>query len=131
MSKHNIPDDNPLKRYTVIEPDDSGSEIITKMYNASDEDLHNIPKNMEDGYDEAFEDGVRNTLVAFAILGGVVGGIYGAYQSFIKPKMIEHKQHKAQKQLQAAAGQNKQLPAPETDTIDVDCEESESTSDDE
>ena len=150
MSEHDVPDDSSLKGYTVITPDDSGADIVVKVFGASDQNMHNIPQKIKDGYNEAYNDGYDDgyekgkteseekytkileiviPIVATALVG--VGVITEKHIiPFVKNKSLAYKQHKTQKQLQAAAGQAKQLPAPETDTVDVDCEESESVSDD-
>lgn len=155
MGEHDVPDDSSLKGYTVITPDDSGADIVVKVFGASDQNMHNIPQKIKDGYNEAYNDGYDDgyesgyekgkneskeeytkileiiiPIAAAALVGiGVVAEKH--IIPFVKNKQLAYKQHKAQKQLQASAGQAKQLPAPETDTVDVDCEESESVSDDE
>lgn len=155
MSEHDVPDDSSLKGYTVITPDDSGADIVVKVFGASDKNMHNIPQKIKDGYNEAYNDGYNDGYesgyekgkneskeeytkileVVIPIAAAAFVGIGVVTEKhiipFVKNKQLAYKQHKVQKQLQAAAGQNKQLPAPETDTVDVDCEESESTSDDE
>lgn len=128
MSKHNIPENNPLIKYVGIEADDSGSDIVTKMYEASGENLHNIPKDMEDGYNHAYDDGVCNTLMAIALFGILATTIYNAYQSIVHPQILNYKQHKAQKRFQATASVTKQLPGCETNITEIECEESRFTS---
>lgn len=155
MGEHDVPDDSSLKGYTVITPDDSGADIVVKVFGASDQNMHNIPQKIKDGYNEAYNDGYDDgyesgykkgkneskeeytkilevviPIAATALVGiGVVTEKH--IIPFVKNKQLAYKHRKTQKQLQAAAGQTKQLPAPETDTVDVDCEESESASDDE
>lgn len=155
MSEHDVPDGSSLKGYTVITPDDSGADIVVKVFGASDKNMHNIPQKIKDGYNEAYNDGYDDGYesgyekgkneskeeytkileVVIPIAAAAIVGIGVVTEKhiipFVKNKQLAYKQHKAQKQLQASARQNKQLPAPETDTVDVDCEESESASDDE
>lgn len=151
MSEHDVPDDSSLKGYTVITPDDSGADIVTKVFEASNKNMHNIPQKIKDGYNEAYNDGyddgyekgkneseekyTKILKIVIPITAAALVGISVVTEKriipFVKNKQLAYKQHKAQKKLQATAGQVKQLPAPETDTVDVDCEESESTSDDE
>lgn len=151
MSEHDVPDDSSLKGYTDITPDDSGADIVVKVFGASDKNMHNIPQKIKDGYNEAYNDGhndgyekgkteseekyakILEIIIPIAATALVGMGVIAEKHiiPFVKNKRLAYKQHKVQKQLQAAAGQAKQLPAPETDTVDVDCEESESVSDDE
>ena len=49
MSEHDIPDDSSLKGYTDITPDDSGADIVVKVFGASDKNMHNIPQKIKDG----------------------------------------------------------------------------------
>ena len=49
MSEHDVPDDSSLKGYTDITPDDSGADIVVKVFGASDKNMHNIPQKIKDG----------------------------------------------------------------------------------
>ena len=40
MSEHDVPDDSSLKGYTDITPDDSGADIVVKVFGASDKNMH-------------------------------------------------------------------------------------------
>lgn len=135
MSKYQIPDDNPAKKYTNIEPNDSASDIVQKLFTASGENLHNIPNDIndgceasyndgytdgkKDGYNDGQKDGIEYTA---KMLGIVIPVIIGA-TAWITAKGIpmakeKYANHKAKKQLQATVGQTRQLPTPSDDPND-------------
>lgn len=135
MSKYQIPDDNSAKKYTNIEPNDSASDIVQKLFTASGENLHNIPNDIndgceasyndgytdgkKDGYSDGQKDGMGHTA---KMLGIVIPVIIGA-TAWITAKGVpmakeKYANHKAKKQLQATVGQTRQLPAPSDDPND-------------